>query len=64
MRHLLAVGPVPWQALGVSPGDWRECETHEAHLAGGFGLLMTSKLVDETHFNEFGNEVFLVKHLE
>lgn len=31
---------------------------------GGFGLLMTSKLVDEVHFNEFGNEVFLVKHLE
>jgi len=25
---------------------------------------MTSKLVDEIHFNEFGNEVFLVKHLE
>jgi anti-sigma regulatory factor (Ser/Thr protein kinase) len=31
---------------------------------GGFGLLLTSKLVDEIHFNEFGNEVFLVKHLE
>lgn len=31
---------------------------------GGFGLLLTSKLVDEVHFNEFGNEVFLVKHLE
>lgn len=31
---------------------------------GGFGLLMTSKLVDEVHFNEYGNEVFLVKHLE
>lgn len=30
MRHLLAVGPVPWPALGVSPGDWRDCETHEA----------------------------------
>lgn len=31
---------------------------------GGFGLLLTSKLVDEVHFNEFGNEVFLVKYLE
>lgn len=31
---------------------------------GGFGMLMTSKLVDEVHYNEFGNEVFLVKHLE
>jgi anti-sigma regulatory factor (Ser/Thr protein kinase) len=32
--------------------------------AGGFGLLMTSKLVDEVHFNERGNEVILVKHLD
>jgi anti-sigma regulatory factor (Ser/Thr protein kinase) len=32
--------------------------------AGGFGLLMASKLVDEVHFNERGNEVILVKHLD
>jgi anti-sigma regulatory factor (Ser/Thr protein kinase) len=31
MRHLLAVGPLPWKALGVFPGDWRDCEIHEAH---------------------------------
>jgi anti-sigma regulatory factor (Ser/Thr protein kinase) len=31
---------------------------------GGFGLLLTSKLVDEIHFNERGNEVILVKHLD
>jgi len=31
MRHLLAVGPVPWKALGVFPGDWRDCEIHEAY---------------------------------
>lgn len=31
---------------------------------GGFGLLLTSKLVDEVHFNEKGNEVILVKHLD
>ncbi len=30
--------------------------------AGGFGLLLASKLVDEVHFNESGNEVILVKH--
>ena len=30
--------------------------------AGGFGLLLASKLVDEVHFNERGNEVILVKH--
>jgi anti-sigma regulatory factor (Ser/Thr protein kinase)/CheY-like chemotaxis protein len=32
--------------------------------AGGFGLLLTSKLVDEVHYNERGNEVILVKHLD
>jgi anti-sigma regulatory factor (Ser/Thr protein kinase) len=30
--------------------------------AGGFGLMLASKLVDEVHFNERGNEVILVKH--
>ena len=28
------------------------------------GLLLASKLVDEVHFNERGNEVILVKHLD
>ncbi len=32
--------------------------------AGGFGMLLTSRLVDEVHYNERGNEVFLVKHLD
>jgi anti-sigma regulatory factor (Ser/Thr protein kinase)/CheY-like chemotaxis protein len=32
--------------------------------AGGFGLLLASRLVDEVHFNERGNEVILVKHLD
>ena len=27
-------------------------------------MLLTSKLVDEVHYNERGNEVFLVKHLD
>jgi anti-sigma regulatory factor (Ser/Thr protein kinase) len=31
---------------------------------GGFGLLLTRKLVDEVHYNEAGNEVILVKHLD
>lgn len=31
MRHLLAVGPLPWKSLGVSPADWRDCEVHEAY---------------------------------
>ena len=32
--------------------------------AGGFGMLLTSKLVDEVYYNEPGNEVILVKHLD
>jgi len=36
----------------------------QGRRAGGFGLLLTGKLVDEVHFNERGNEVILVKHLE
>jgi anti-sigma regulatory factor (Ser/Thr protein kinase) len=32
--------------------------------AGGFGLLLAGKLVDELYFNERGNEVILVKHLD
>ena len=27
-------------------------------------MLLTAKLVDEVHYNERGNEVFLVKHLD
>jgi anti-sigma regulatory factor (Ser/Thr protein kinase)/CheY-like chemotaxis protein len=32
--------------------------------AGGFGMLLTSRLVDEVYYNERGNEVLLVKHLD
>jgi anti-sigma regulatory factor (Ser/Thr protein kinase) len=32
--------------------------------AGGFGLLLTAKLVDEVHYNQYGNEVMLVKHVD
>ena len=31
---------------------------------GGFGILMAQKLVDEVIYNEQGNEVILVKHLD
>ena len=36
----------------------------EGKRAGGFGMLLTGKLVDEVHYSERGNEVFLVKHLD
>jgi anti-sigma regulatory factor (Ser/Thr protein kinase) len=45
----------------ISHLDVREAE---GKRAGGFGLLLTAKLVDEVHFNERGNEVILVKHLD
>ena len=31
---------------------------------GGFGILITSRLVDEVIYNEQGNEVILIKHLD
>jgi anti-sigma regulatory factor (Ser/Thr protein kinase) len=36
----------------------------EGKRAGGFGMLLTAKLVDEVHYSERGNEVFLVKHID
>ncbi len=41
-----------------------EVREAEGKRAGGFGLLLAGKLVDEVHFNERGNEVILVKHLD
>ena len=32
--------------------------------AGGFGILIASHSVDEVIYNEHGNEVILIKHLE
>ena len=31
---------------------------------GGFGILMTRKLVDELIYSEAGNEVLLIKYLD
>jgi anti-sigma regulatory factor (Ser/Thr protein kinase) len=36
----------------------------EGKRPGGFGMMLTSKIVDEVHYSERGNEVFLVKHLD
>jgi anti-sigma regulatory factor (Ser/Thr protein kinase) len=30
MRQILFVGPFPWTEMGVSPGDWPDCEIHES----------------------------------
>ena len=53
MRHLLALGPLPWNALGVSSTDWRDCEVHEAFgeydairrlLTRAFDVIVTNPL--------------------
>ena len=31
---------------------------------GGFGMLLAKRIVDEMFYNEQGNEVLLIKHLE
>lgn len=44
----------------------RHMQTRAEHglRPGGFGILMCSKLVDEVIYNEQGNEVILIKHLD
>jgi len=45
---------------------FKHMETREAQgkRAGGFGILMATKLVDDLIYNEKGNEVLLVKYLD
>ena len=56
-----APGLVATEDDPLSHLSYREAE---GKRAGGFGMLLTAKLVDEVHYNERGNEVFLVKHLD
>jgi anti-sigma regulatory factor (Ser/Thr protein kinase) len=56
-----APGLVATEDDPLSHLSYREAE---GKRPGGFGMLLTSKLVDEVHYNERGNEVFLVKHLD
>jgi len=56
-----APGLVATEDDALSHLTYREAE---GKRPGGFGMLLTSKLVDEVHYNERGNEVFLVKHLD
>jgi anti-sigma regulatory factor (Ser/Thr protein kinase) len=54
-------------ALSNPPEDpFQHMATRESQgkRAGGFGLLMAKKLVDELYFNEKGNEAILIKYLE
>ena len=46
------------------PTAHMEIRAAENMRAGGFGMLITSHLVDEVIYNEVGNEVILIKHLD
>ena len=46
------------------PTAHMEIRTAENMRAGGFGILITSQLVDEVIYNQQGNEVILIKHLD
>jgi len=56
-----APGLVATEDDPLSHLSYREAE---GKRPGGFGMLLTAKLVDEVQYNERGNEVFLVKHLD
>jgi anti-sigma regulatory factor (Ser/Thr protein kinase) len=47
-----------------SPLDHLKIRERTGMRMGGFGMLMTKKLVDEVIYNQKGNEVILVKHLD
>jgi DNA-binding response OmpR family regulator len=54
-------------AIGNPPDDpFRHMEEREAKglRPGGFGILMSQKLVDDLIYNEKGNEVLLIKYLD
>jgi anti-sigma regulatory factor (Ser/Thr protein kinase)/CheY-like chemotaxis protein len=54
-------------AINNPPGDLFShvaVRDAEGRRSGGFGLLLTKKLVDELIYNENGNEVLLVKYVD
>jgi len=58
---------IPHAAITNPEGDpLRHLEYRDAHgmRPGGFGVLLTQRLVDELVYNEQGNEVMLIKYLD
>jgi anti-sigma regulatory factor (Ser/Thr protein kinase)/ActR/RegA family two-component response regulator len=58
---------IPHAAIANPEGDpLRHLEYREAQgmRPGGFGVLLTQRLVDELVYNEQGNEVMLIKYLD
>jgi CheY-like chemotaxis protein len=57
---------IPHAAVSNSPGDpmaHLEYRAAEGMRPGGYGILLVRGVVDELIYNEFGNEVLLVKYL-
>jgi anti-sigma regulatory factor (Ser/Thr protein kinase)/ActR/RegA family two-component response regulator len=58
---------IPHAAIANPEGEpLRHVEYRDAHgmRPGGFGVLLTQRLVDELVYNERGNEVMLIKYLD
>jgi DNA-binding NarL/FixJ family response regulator len=57
---------IPHAAVSNSPNDptaHMEYRAAEGMRPGGYGILLVQGIVDELIYNEFGNEVLLIKHL-
>src|SRR4030095_10483600 len=46
MRQMLVVGPFPWKAIGVSPGDWKNVQVDESLGEADAGRRLRSKAYD------------------
>lgn len=58
LEHAAVSNPVD------EPVKHMEARAQSGMRPGGFGILMSSKLVDEVIYNEQGNEVILIKHFD
>ena len=57
---------LPHAAVSNQPdAPYQHCEIRDrlGLRPGGFGILLTRRLVDELIYNEKGNEVLLIKHM-
>ena len=46
MRRMLVVGPFPWQAIGVSPTDWKNCVVDESLGEADAGRRLRARAYD------------------
>jgi anti-sigma regulatory factor (Ser/Thr protein kinase)/ActR/RegA family two-component response regulator len=59
--------PLPHAAISYEPGDALSHTEHRADVGmrpGGFGILLARHYADELIWNEAGNELIMVKHLD